>query len=141
MNQQQDEVAAAQQLKSVLGGLNFGEFGWVRVVQVLFRHIQWTEINEALRDYRLDHETVLGAINNLRQVEVLSKSASKRLRADYGRLFEIYFMFTRDLDHGWTPEREQHLRLMITYVQAQEIPVSDEVSKLLKQDYPSLWRR
>jgi len=139
MNQQQDEIAAAQQLKAVLGGLNFSEFGWVRVVQVLFRHIQWVEINEALKVP--DHESVLGAINNLRQIESLGAGMITRLRKDFGRLFEMHFTFVNGCDCGnWSPEREKTFREMIELIQRYEIPVCEQVSKQLKADYPSLWR-
>lgn len=141
MNQEKDEVEAAKHLRSVLGESTLRAFGWVRVVQVVFRYLEWTEINEALKDHRPDHESVRGAINNLRQIEMLTASANKRLRADYGTLFESYFTFVRDADHGWSPAREVELRSMIEYVQQQDIAVSEVVSKQLRQDYPSLWRR
>jgi hypothetical protein len=131
-NVAESEFALARELQSYLGLSPDRSMTWLRVAQLSLKHLQWDEIQRALADHLPPHESVLGAVNNLRQVNRGNEDLLGNMKRNFGILFEAYVTFTSDCDCSkWSLERERQMKEFKRLIDVWQIELPEKVKELL----------
>lgn len=126
------EVSLAQHLRSLFGLSPNSTLTWVRIAQSTLRYLEWERIQHTLGDYLTPHENVIGAINNIRQIQVSTNDNYASAKKGFADVFITYVrLFSRCDCQKWTVEKQKQLDEFERLAKVWRIELPDDVKETL----------
>lgn len=128
------EVSLATHLRSLFGVLSPGSsVTWVRIAQSTLDYLGWEKIQHSLGDYLTPHENVVGAINNLRQIQVSTDDNNRAMKKAFGDAFIAYVRLSSRCEcQKWSVEKQKQLDEFERLAQVWSIALPSDVQEALR---------
>lgn len=127
------EVNLASHLRSLFGASSPGSsLTWVRIAQSTLHYLQWERIQRACGDYLTPHENIVGAINNIRQIQVTTYDNFNATRKAFGDMFIAYVRLAGQCEcQKWSVEKQKQLDEFERLAKVWRIELPDDVKETL----------